>query len=477
MLPHARSLTAAAACAAVGFSIFPPSVSAVVGRDWQPTTWTGVADGAPVPGEGLSAPMPGALPIAEALPIAYDGQSSCDPSPKPGAMRLDQIIKATYGASEYVGISRGCDVGGRSEHKEGRAVDWMVDVRKPEERAKAEAFLNWLLGPDAAGRVHGNADMLGVMYIGWHDRMWRGYKSGQGWAELKGCFSKSEKTYDNHCHRNHIHISLTRAGAAGSTVPGVPPGSVVPSPEPAPEPVRPPAPAQPGEDNDAFMAVGAEIGYLTDEASPLESGEVRTVDLPPVPLNASSALVTVTTRDATKKGSLRIGMVDAKSAVSVKVPKRKSRTTVLQVPVAGGAVQLSSTGKSPVQVQVDVLGYTAAGGDHRAVGVPATRLVKVKFSPAEVSVVNVRGVGPVPKKPRKSTAVILRVTTKGQGSAGRVAAYPVGGADLGTRSAGVAEKGKRSTIVVADIGDDGLIALASDVKTKATFEIIGYVTG
>ena len=44
------------------------------------------------------------------------------------------------------------------------------------------------------------------MYIGWHDRMWRGYNTGSGWTELKGCFSKVDKKYDNYCHRNHIHI-------------------------------------------------------------------------------------------------------------------------------------------------------------------------------------------------------------------------------------------------------------------------------
>ncbi len=476
MLPRLRWLLAVATCVVVSAVCTPPSLAAV-GRDWQPTNWTGVVNGAPVPGEGLSAPMPANLPVADYLPISYEGQSSCDPSPKPGAVRIDQIIKVTYGSGEYVGIPRGCDVGGQSEHKEGRAIDWMVDVREPAQRAKAEAFLNWLLGPDAAGRAAGNADMLGVMYIGWHDRMWRGYDQGRGWAELKGCFSKPEKKYDNYCHRNHIHISLTRAGAAGSTVPNaVPTDAPAPPAEPAPPP-RPAAPAQPGEDNDAFMSIGSQEAYVAGDDAPLAPGEVRTVNLAPVPLEASSALVLVTTRDSRTKGRLRIGMVDAKSAAAVKVAKRKPKTSLLQVPVANGAVQLAATTKGPLRVTVDVLGYTIAGGEHPAVGTKATQLTKGTFSPDEVKVVKVRGTGPVPRKTSKATAVILKVTAKGKGTAGRFAAYPVGGADLGTRSGVIPKKGQRSTIIVADIGDEGLIALASDVKTKATVEIVGYVRG
>lgn len=448
---------------------------AAQGRDWTPTTWTGVALGAPVPGEGLSAPMPAPLAPADYLPITYDGQSACDPAAKPGAAALGELIKATYGQGEYIGIPRGCDVGGRSEHKEGRAVDWMVDVRKPAERAMAEAFLNWLLGPDQAGRPSGHAMQLGVMYIGWHDRMWRGYEPGRGWDELKGCFSKTEPKYDNYCHRNHIHISLTRAGAAGSTLPAAPTPQAPPAaPEPPP---RPAAPAQPGTDDDAFMSVGSELGFLTDEASPLEAGELRTVDLAPVPLNASSALVLVTTRQAARKGTLRIGMVDAKSAVDVKVAKRKQRTSLIQVPVANGSVQIAAPKKGAVHVRVDVLGYTIAGGNHPAADTADGLLTKGRFAPGEVKVVKVRGIAGVPRKGAKSTAVLLRITAKGKGESGRFAAYPVGGADLGTTSAVIAPKGRTTSIVAADIGDDGLIALAASVPTKATVEVIGYVRG
>jgi len=145
----------------------------------------------------------------------YEGQLVCDPAAKPGTQQLADLIKATYGQDQTVWIPRACDVGGQSEHKEGRALDWMTSVRDAQQRANAETFLNWLMGPDQFGVEYGNAMRLGVMYIGWNDRIWRGYDIGRGWTELKGCFSKTESGNDTTCHRNHIHISLTWDGASG----------------------------------------------------------------------------------------------------------------------------------------------------------------------------------------------------------------------------------------------------------------------
>lgn len=156
--------------------------------------------------------------ITQALPTAYDpaasyeGQVICSPRPKPGAVKLANLIKKTYG--DYsVSIPRGCGVGGTSEHKEGRALDWMVGMGKAG-HADAEAFLGWLLGPDQAGVAGGNATRLGVMYIAWNDRFWRAYDAGRGWSEQDACLSKGD---DTSCHRNHVHISLSWDGASGRT--------------------------------------------------------------------------------------------------------------------------------------------------------------------------------------------------------------------------------------------------------------------
>ena len=469
-------------------SLLVGPASAVQGNlTWQPTTWTGPTAGPPVPGEGLPpavtpAPLP-PLPPDVPVTIEYEPQTTCEDSPKPGALRLEQIIKGTYGASEYTWIPRDCDRGGRSEHKEGRAIDWMVDVRDPQDRANAEAFLAWLLGPDSAGRPYGHALQLGIMYIGWHDRFWRGYDRERGWTELKGCFAKTEKKYDNYCHRNHIHISLTWAGARGE-IPGAAPAPVPVEPapaqpaptEPAPAEPAPAPPAPPEAAEEGFYGIGSALGYESASLGPLQPGEIRTVALNGVDPAATSALVAVTTREADRKGRLRIGTGTEKSnSAAVKVPKRGARTVMRTVPVSGGAVQIKAPKKSPVQVRVDVLGYTVGAEPTKAKGLPPTGLHKGKFKAGEVKVVKVRGVGRVPKKKKKVTAVILRVTTKGRGEPGRFAAYPVGGADLGTPYAPVPVDGKYSSLVVSDIGEKGLIALASSAKTKANVKIVGYV--
>jgi hypothetical protein len=161
--------------------------------------------------------------ITRPMPVAYDpvamyeAQSTCDPSPKPGTVKLAALIKKTYGEGQAVGISRACTSGGTSEHKEGRALDWMTSVHSRQGLANAKAFLSWLLGPDQFGVPYGNATRLGVMYVGWNDRYWAAYASDRGWAELKGCFSTPGAGSDTTCHRNHIHISLNWDGASGRT--------------------------------------------------------------------------------------------------------------------------------------------------------------------------------------------------------------------------------------------------------------------
>lgn len=453
---------------------------------WQPSSWTGIAPGAPVPGSGLpSAPVP--APLTPMTPdvnpvIGYEPQTTCDPGPKPGALRLLDIITTTYGAAQTVWIPRGCDVGPISEHKEGRAVDWMVSIRNPQDRANAEAFLNWLLGSDQAGRPYGHALQLGVMYVGWHDRIWRAYDLNRGWQELKGCFSKTEPKYDNYCHRNHIHISLTRLGASGADPTGAPipidPSAPPPPEAPLVEPElvdQPLAPAQPGPDDDLFMAIGSELGYSSAAQGPLRPGRLRTVTLGPVPDNATSALVTVTTRRARSATNVRVGQVGkGGNAVALRVPKAHRSTSVVSIPIKDGAVQLRSA-FAPVDVRIDVLGYAVDGGVYPAVGTVARTLREGRFTAGRVQTVKVRGVGPIPRQKGRVTAVILRVTAEGRGRAGRFAAYPARGSDLGTTSAGVPATGRRTSVVVADIGRKGRVALVSSVPVKATVEIVGYV--
>ena len=104
------------------------------------------------------------------------------------AMMLRQLLLDTYGKA-VIGITRACDQDSISEHKEGRAVDWMVDFRNPAEKAEAQAFVDWVTAPGPDGTPAANARRLGIMYIGWGDEMWRAYDPARGWTELKGCYS------------------------------------------------------------------------------------------------------------------------------------------------------------------------------------------------------------------------------------------------------------------------------------------------
>jgi len=159
--------------------------------------------------------VPAGLPsTVDPLPM-YQGQYICDPATKPGTARVAELIRATYVDSRSIWIPRDCSIGGRSEHKEGRALDWMINSKVPSQKAQADSFLQWLLATDANGNPFAMARRLGVMYIGWGDEIWESYRGR--WSELKGCYSTQQSSYDTYCHRDHIHISFSWDGAAGQT--------------------------------------------------------------------------------------------------------------------------------------------------------------------------------------------------------------------------------------------------------------------
>ncbi len=164
-----------------------------------------------------SVPREKLLPAKMDVPQQYQGQSICSPTAKPGITKLSSLLRATYGPRTMYS-TRACKDDPTSEHTEGRALDWMVSLRVPDQRVQAEAFLNWLLAPGPDGTKAAMARRMGIMYIGWNNQIWRGYNK-VGWGELKGCFSKSKasKQYDTFCHRDHVHFSMTWDGAAAIT--------------------------------------------------------------------------------------------------------------------------------------------------------------------------------------------------------------------------------------------------------------------
>ena len=149
----------------------------------------------------------------------YEGQSTCDPTAKPGTLALRNLLLARYPSTGSSGISRACDIGGRSEHKEGRAFDWRANVTNATQKAAVDDFVAALFATDSYGHQHALARRMGVMYVIWNRQMWSAYSAGAGWRPYNGSSP----------HTDHVHISLSWAGAraqtsfwSGTVVPGLP---------------------------------------------------------------------------------------------------------------------------------------------------------------------------------------------------------------------------------------------------------------
>jgi putative peptidoglycan binding protein len=169
---------------------------------------------APVPIPRVPAGLPAGIePLA-----AYVPQKACDPTDKPGAVTLGRLLTTTYPGTS-AGIARPCGGGpnSTSEHFEGRAVDWMDSVRDPRQAAQAAVLIRWLLAPDSRGNGYAYARRLGVMYLIWNDRIWSAGDPHAGWQPYQDCARHPEPDHDTTCHRNHVHISLSWAGAMGRT--------------------------------------------------------------------------------------------------------------------------------------------------------------------------------------------------------------------------------------------------------------------
>lgn len=132
---------------------------------------------------------------------SYQPQVSCDPVAKPGVLGFRGLILRKFGGGD-LGISRSCAVGGRSEHKEGRAWDYALNWYKPGDRQRAAEVIEWLTAP-VAGEPSRRARRLGVMYMIWNNRIW----SNGSWRTYTGASP----------HRDHIHFSFTWNGATQRT--------------------------------------------------------------------------------------------------------------------------------------------------------------------------------------------------------------------------------------------------------------------
>jgi hypothetical protein len=246
---------------------------------------------------------------------------------------------------------------------------------------------------------------------------------------------------------------------------------------PAPAAPAPPAPGPaPADLVDEFISIGSEIGYESTAQGPLQPGEERLVNLAGVPEGATSALVLVTTREANKKGKVKIGP-DVTAAPTFKFPKKGVRSAVMVVPVANTQVKIATSKKASVQIRVEVLGYAINGKPIKVRGLSAKRISKAKMDAgATMPLGPLTGFDGLPKKAKKITGVILRVWAKTKGpDAGAVRAYALDGAAPGTRSAPVVPGKAYTSLVVAELGTDGKIVMSPSVQARIKVTLVGYI--
>lgn len=154
--------------------------------------------------QSLAGPAYALRPVEPFAP--YQPQVSCDPHAKQGTSAFRDLMLRRFDNGHDLGIARACDVGGDSEHKEGRAWDWGLDATEQADRATATKALTWLT-EQVAGDPARRAKRLGVMYMIWNGRIWSAARASEGWRSYNGSSP----------HTDHIHVSLSWNGATKRT--------------------------------------------------------------------------------------------------------------------------------------------------------------------------------------------------------------------------------------------------------------------
>lgn len=396
----------------------------------------------------------------------YQAQTICDPNPKTGADRLRQLLKQVYGETT-IGIYRDCDRGGTSEHKEGRALDWMYHWRNLEQRAKVEAFLAWLIAPGEDGRPGANARRMGIMYVIWNGRIWGIYRADEGWRDVGGCTSdpaKQKSNYDNYCHRDHVHMSMTWDGAAAMTSywnPQAQPLATCEESPSAPAPLAVTTPQQltaitPTRILDTRTGLGvtqpcrlggkrsatdtrylhlpitnvAPAPELTDQnpidpLQPIVPVPVRNVvAIPEIPaFGVTAVLLRATVTNSNAPSSLSIwargAATPSVTTVPVSMGGAASAETIAPVGADGSIAVAVSTGAA--DVSIEVIGYFSTGDQtlstapRRAIKLVSTPLLDIRtpLQPGETRVLNLprATVGDQPQ----AASVAVSVTAAGNG--------------------------------------------------------------
>ena len=106
-----------------------------------------------------------------------------------------------------------------SLHAENRAIDWHLDVTSSADERAAEKLIRLLPAPDTAGTPQALARRMGVEELIWDCGYW---SAGMPrFTEYRPCVGKQgqleRRVNATVAHRDHVHIGMTRRGAAART--------------------------------------------------------------------------------------------------------------------------------------------------------------------------------------------------------------------------------------------------------------------
>jgi hypothetical protein len=165
---------------------------------------------------GFSGPAQGAGPIEDYA--SYDPGRACRSHPLPGTALLGRWVVRRYGGS-YVSTTRPCGKNRRatSDHQAGRAFDWPADVRRKADRRRVRALLTDLWAADRAGNADARARRFGVMYVIWSDHIYEAWNEFRPEPYLSSSCKRPKRCSRTLRHRDHVHVSLSRAGARART--------------------------------------------------------------------------------------------------------------------------------------------------------------------------------------------------------------------------------------------------------------------
>ncbi len=182
-------------------------------------------------------PDPPAPPAVEPY-AGYEPQTTCDPTRKTGTVALGRWLVGTY-QGRFGPIERSCPGRSVSEHKEGRAFDWGLNARRRADRLRAARFLAQAFATGPSGEPAELARRMGIMYVIWNDRMYASYRQFQARPYRSSSCKSLRRCSKTLRHRDHMHVSLSRAGGLGQTSWYA---GRVPQDPPPPPPPPPPAP-------------------------------------------------------------------------------------------------------------------------------------------------------------------------------------------------------------------------------------------